>query len=64
MNFLFVVLCRSVLILYNNVYIVSSEGLLAEKQAIKPAVKQLFAKKFEKSCKKSVCNICSFGKSL
>ena len=36
----------------------------AEKQFIKPAVKQIFAKIFEKSCKKSVYNICSFGKSL
>jgi hypothetical protein len=42
----------------------SSESLLAEKEAIKPAVKQLFAKIFEKSYKKSVYNICSFGKSL
>ncbi len=36
----------------------------AEKRAIKPAVKQIFAKIFEKSCKKSAYNICSFGKSL
>ena len=44
-----------------EISIVSS---FAEKQFIKPAVRQLFAKMFEKSCKKSVYNICSFGKSL
>ncbi len=44
-----------------EISIVSS---FAEKQLIKPAVKQLFAKMFEKSCKKSAYNICSFGKSL
>ena len=37
---------------------------LAEKQFIKPAVKQQFVKCIEKSCKKSAYNICSFGKSL
>ena len=35
-----------------------------EKQFIKPVVKQLFARIFEKSYKKSAYNICSFGKSL
>ena len=44
-----------------EISIVSS---FAEKQLIKPTVKQLFAEMFEKSCKKSAYNICSFGKSL
>ena len=44
-----------------EISIVSS---FTEKQFIKPAVKQLFAKTFEKSYKKSAYNICSFGKSL
>ena len=34
------------------------------KQFIKPAVRQQFVKSIEKSYKKSVYNICSFGKSL
>ncbi len=44
-----------------EISIVSS---FAEKQAIKPAVRQQFVKNIEKSCKKSAYNICSFGKSL
>ena len=44
-----------------EISIVSS---FAEKQAIKPAVRQPFVKNIEKSYKKSVYNICSFGKSL
>ena len=35
-----------------------------EKCLVKPAVKQQFAKIFEKSYKKSAYNICGFGKSL
>ena len=44
-----------------RISIVSS---FAEKEVIKPAVKQMFEKIFEKSYKKSAYNICSFGKSL
>ena len=43
---------------------ISVVSSFAEKEVIKPAVRQQFVKSIEKSCKKSAYNICSFGKSL